>query len=106
MNLKLGVFLTASVYNADANIQSSLPPTSLHGRVAPINQHSTRNNLGQSRECSSLNQVCIQDKATPNWYTEVPPYHLPNDTPVPVCSKPSNADLLETFVMLEDETWL
>ena len=49
---------------------------------------------------------CIQDKATPNWYTEVPPYHLPNDTSVPVCSKPSNADLLETFVLLEDETWL
>ena len=106
MNLKLGVFSTAPVENIDVDIQSSLSTTSLHGIAAPINQHPTRNNEGQSREHVSLNQSVCKLKQVPDWYTEVPPYHLPNDTPVPVCSKPSTTDLLESFVLLEDETWL
>ena len=36
----------------------------------------------------------------------MPPYHLPNDTPVSVCSKPSTTELLERFVLLKDETCL
>ena len=36
----------------------------------------------------------------------MPPYHLPNDALVPVCSKPSNTDLLESLVLLKDEIWL
>ena len=44
MSLKLGVFSTASVDNIDAEIQSSLSTTSLHGTAAPINQHRTEHN--------------------------------------------------------------
>ena len=48
MNLKLGVFSTASVDNIDVDIQSSLSTTSLHGIAVSINQPPTSNNEGQS----------------------------------------------------------
>ena len=106
MNLKLGVFSTASVDNIDVGMKSSLSTTSLRGIAASISQHRRRNNEGQSRERVSLNQSVSKLKQLYDWHIEVPPYHLPNDTPVPVCSKPSTADLLESFVLLENETWL
>ena len=55
MSFKLGVFSTGSEENIDVDIQSSMSTTSLHGTVVSINQHPTRNNEGQSRECISLN---------------------------------------------------
>ena len=88
-----------------STLKSSLSTTSLHGTAASIKQHPTRNNEGQF-ERVSLNQSVSKLERFPDWYIEVPPHHLPNDTPVPVCSKPSTTDLLEGFVMLEDETWL
>ena len=75
---------------------------SLHGTAASINQHPARNNEGHeghSREHASLNESVSELKWLPDWYIEVSPYHLPNDTPVPVCSKPSTTDLLESFVV-------
>ena len=55
MSFKLGVFSTGSEENIDVDIQSSMSTTSLHGTVVSINQHPTRNNERQSRECVSLN---------------------------------------------------
>ena len=86
MNLKLVVFSTASAGNIDVDIQSSLSTTSLHGIAASINQHPTRNNEGQSRERISLDQSVSKLNRLPDWYTELLPYHSPNDTPVPVCT--------------------
>ena len=106
MNLKLGVFSTVPVDNIDVDIQSSLSTTSLHDTAASINQHPAINNEGQSKERVSLNQSVSKLKRLPDWYIEVRPYHLPSDTPVPVWSKPSTTDLLQSFVLLEDETWL
>ena len=106
MNLKLEVFSTAPVDNTYVDIQSSLSTTSLHGTAVSINEHPTENNQRQSRERVSLNQSLSKLKRLPDWYIEVPPYHLPNETPVPVCSQPYTTDLLESFVLLEDKTWL
>ena len=55
LKLKTKTFLTVSVDNIDVNIQSSVSTISLHGTVACINQHRTRNNEGQSRELVNLN---------------------------------------------------
>ena len=74
MNLKLGVFSTASVDNIDVDIQSSLSTTSLHGIATSMNQPPTRNNEGQSKESISLNQSLSKLKQLTDWYIEVPPY--------------------------------
>ena len=104
--IKLRNISTASADNTGVNIQSSLSTTSLLGTAASIDQHPTSNNEGQPRERVSLNQSVSKLKRYPDWYIEVLPYHLPNNTPIPVCSKPSTTDLLESFVLLEDGTWL
>ena len=106
MNLKLRVFSTASKDSIDVDIQSSLSITSLHGTAASISQHPTRNNEGQSRERVKVYQSVSKLKRLPDWYIKVPLYHLAKDAPVPVSSKPSTTDLLESIVLLEDETWL
>ena len=104
--IKLRNFSTASADNTGVNIQSSLSTTSLLGTAASIDQNPTSNNEGQPRERVSLNQSMSKLKRYPEWYIEVLSYHLPKDTPIPVCSNPSTIDLLESFVLLEDETWL
>ena len=97
-------FSAMSVDNINVDIQSSLSTTSLHGTVASINQHPTRNNEGQTGQRICLNKGVSKLKQLPDWYTEAPSYHLPNDTLVPICSKPSITDVLKSFVLLEDET--
>ena len=97
-------FSAMSVDNINVDIQSSLSTTSLHGTAASINQHPTRNNEGQTGQRICLNKGVSKLKQLPDWYTEAPSYHLPNDTLVPICSKPSITDVLESFVLLEDET--
>ena len=66
MSLKLGVFSTASVDNIDAEIQSSLSTTSLHGTAASINQHPTEHNQGQPREKIMLNQNVLKLRRLPD----------------------------------------
>ena len=53
-----------------------------------------------------MDQSVSKLKQLPEWCIEVPPYHLPNDALVLVCSKSSTTDLLECFVLLENETLL
>ena len=60
--------------------------------AASINQHPTRNNEGYSRERVSLNQN-VKLKRLADWYIEVQPYNLRNDTPVLVCGKPSTTEM-------------
>ena len=87
------IFSDLLVENIDVDFQSSQSTTSLHDIAAYINQDPTRNNEGQSREHFSLNQSVSKLKRIHDWYIEVPPCNLPNDTPTPVCSKPSTTDL-------------
>ena len=82
MSLKLGVFSTASADNIDVEIQSSLSATSLHGTAASINQHPIEHNQGQPKEKIMLNQNLLKLRRLPDWYTEIKPFHLPNDVSI------------------------
>ena len=106
MSLKLGVFSTASVDNIDVEIQSSLSTTSLHGTAASINQHPTEHNQGQPREKIMLNQNVLKLRQLPDWYTEIKPFHLPNDVSISHCTKPIKSKQAEDTVLIEDEKWL
>ena len=106
MSLKLGVFSTASVDNIDVEIQSSLSTTSLHGTAASINQHPTEHNQGQPREKITLNQNVLKLRRLPDWYTEIKPFHLPNDVSISHCTKPITSKQVEDTVLIEDEKWL
>ena len=80
MNLKLGLFTTASLDNINFQIKSSMSTTCLHGTAASLNQYPSHQNQGKCRE-----QVEIQIKKVllhmlPDWYSNVPPFHLPNAT--------------------------
>ena len=81
--LKARSFFNSISRQYRVSIQSSLSTPSLHGTAASINQHPTRNNERQSREHVSLNQSISKLKWLSDWYIEVQPFHLPNDTPAP-----------------------
>ena len=106
VSLKLGVFSTASVDNIDVEIQSSLSITSLHGTAASINQHPTAHNQGQPREKIMLNQNVLKLRRLPAWYTEIKPFHLPNDVSISHCTKPINIKASRRYCLIEDEKWL
>ena len=106
MSLKLGVFSTASVDNIDVEIYSSLSTTSLHGTAASINQHPKEHNQGQPREKIMLNQHALKLRRLPDWYTEVKPFHLPNDVSISHRTKPITSKQVEDTVLIEDEKWL
>ena len=106
MNLKKGVFSTASVDNIDVDTKATLSTTSLHGTAASLNQHPTTPNEGQSREKNSLNQRNDKLKNLPTWYIEVKPFHLPNDITMPTCEKPVSSIQVDESVLLEDKSWL
>ena len=106
MSLKLGVFSTASVDNIDVERQSSLSTTSLHGTAASINQHPTEHNQGQPRKKVMLNQNVLKLRRLPDWYTEIKPFHLPNDVSISHCTKPITSKKVEDTVLIENEKWL
>ena len=60
MNLKFGLFTTASLLNIDVQIKSSLSNTCLHATAAFLNQHPNHQNRGKRRE-----QVEIQIDKVP-----------------------------------------
>ena len=106
LSLQLGVFSTASVGNIDVEIQSSLSATSLHRTAASINQHPTEHNQGQPREKVMLNQNVLKLRRLPDCYTEIKPFHLPNDVSISHCTKPITSKQVEDTVLIEDEKWL
>ena len=106
MSLKLSVFSAASVDNIDVEIQSPLSATFLHGTAASINQHPKEHNEGQPRENITLNQNVLKLRRLPDWYTEIKPFHLPNDVSVSHCTKPITLKQVEDTVLIEDEKWL
>ena len=79
MNLKLGLFTTASLYNIDVHIKSSLSTTYLHGTAASFNQHPNHQNQGKSREQVEILVEKVPLHTLPDWYYDVPPFHLPNE---------------------------
>ena len=104
MKMKLGVFCTASVDNIDVDIKAS--NTSMHGTAASINQHPTVDQEGCARECIKFSANTSKLMHLPDWYTEVPPYHLPNDTSLPVSKRPSFIEPVQKSVLSRDENWL
>ena len=79
----IGMLSTASIDNIDIEINLSLASTSLHGTVAFINQHPQDGSLGISREVLLLDDSGTKLQELPNWYTDVIPFHLPNNIIAP-----------------------
>ena len=79
----IGMFSTASIDNIDIEINLSLASTSLHGTDAFINQHPQDGSLGISREVLLLDDSGTKLQELPNWYTDVIPFHLPNNIIAP-----------------------
>ena len=80
MNLKLGLFTTASLDNINVQIKSSLSTTCLHGTAASLNQYPSHQNQGKRREQVEIQIGKVLLHTLPDWYSDVPPFHLPNAT--------------------------
>ena len=101
----IGMFSTASIYNIDVEIKSSLASTSLHGTAASINQHHRDGSLGISREVFPLDDSGTKLQELPNWYTDVISFHLPKDIIVPELIK-SNPLVITSDKICMDQAWL
>ena len=106
MNLKLGLFTTTSLDNIGVQIKSSLSTTCLHGIEASLDQHPNYQNQGKRKE-----QVEIQIEkellhTLPDCYSDVPPFHLPNEAALPQNKDLTTAMEVDESVMAEDEGWL
>ena len=106
MNLKKGVFSTASLNNIDVDTSATLLTTSLHGTAASLNQQPTTLNQAESREKNSSIQRNDKLKNLPTWYTEVKPFHLPNDITMLTSKKPVSSIRADKNTLLEDKKWL
>ena len=101
----IGMFFTASIHNIDVEIKSSLASTSLHDTAASINQHPPYGSLGITREVLPLGDSRSKLQELSNWYTDVIPFHLPNDIIVPELIK-SNPPVITSDKLCMGHLWL
>ena len=104
--LKKGIFSTASIDNIDIDTTAALCTTSLHGTAASINQHPTEINQGTQREVPVILKKSESLKELPIWYTEVSPFHLPNEMITPEFKVPSKAVHYQKDDTLGEKRWL
>ena len=83
MNLKLGLPITAPLGNIDVWITSSLSTTCLHGATASLNHQPNYQNQGNYRELVEIQIEKVPLRTLPDWYSDVPPLHLPNEVTLP-----------------------
>ena len=106
MSLKLGLFTTASLDNIDVQIKSSLSTTCLHGTAASLNQNPNHQNQDKRREQVKIQIEKVPLRTRPDWYSDVPPFHLPNEVALLQNKDLPTAMEVDESVMAEDEGWL
>lgn len=104
--LKKGIFSTAPKDNIDIDTTAALCTTSLNGTAASINQHPTEINQGTQREVPVILKKSESLKELPIWYTEVSPFHLPNEVVTPEFKVPSKPYQYQKDDILDDKIWL
>ena len=106
INLKLGLFTTASLSNINVQIKSSLSTTWLHGTAASLNQHPNHQNQDKRREQVEIKIEKVPICTLPGWYADVSPSHLSNEVALPQNKYLLTAMEVDDSVTAEDKGWL
>ena len=94
--------MTASLSNINVQIKSSLSTTWLHGTAASLNQHPNHQNQDKRREQVEIKIEKVPIRTLPDWYADVPPFHLSNEVALPQNKYLPTAMKVDDSVTAED----